>query len=142
MWNNDSVTNYGNLGLSFGNILSAREPAQYYFISIYNRRHRCAATKDNAPVQKVCNNGLTVNVPHIVLLKIANTGDRPPQSVISGYFAVFSIFFWWPKAISTRTSPNEVLKDNELSRSACKVAKNMVERIALLICLLHSRDKH
>jgi hypothetical protein len=66
--------------LSFGNILSAREPAQYYFISIYNRRRRRAIDRDNAPVQGVYNNGLIVTVPHIVSLKIANTGDKPPNA--------------------------------------------------------------
>jgi hypothetical protein len=37
-------------------------------------------------------NGLDVIVPHIVLLKIANTGDKHPQAGISDYSSVFAHF--------------------------------------------------
>lgn len=49
--------------------------------------------RDSASVQMVYNNGLIVILTQIVLLKIANTGDKPPQPVISGYFAIFQAFF-------------------------------------------------
>lgn len=93
MWNNDSVTNYGKLGLSFGNISTARDfllNTIIFQLMTSPGRHplgQCTGAKGQY------NNGLIVILPHIVRLKIANTGDKPPQPVISGYLAIFPAFY-------------------------------------------------